>query len=146
MARALTPEAQEDFSALLDALMPFAEQMLEKHGEFFPFGATVSTAGEVGGQATYDGDETPASEEVIASLIKAFRQEARGRKIRAAGICYDGRIVQDGKKVDAVFVGLEHARGSASKTCVPYTKGKSGKVRFGEMIVTPGESRIFVTT
>jgi hypothetical protein len=88
----------------------------------------------------------PASEDVIASLIQAFQREARDGKIRAAGICYDGRIVQDGKKVDAVIVGLEHVRGNASKTCVPYTKGKLGRVRFGEMIVTLDESRIFVTT
>jgi len=141
-----SPEAREDFNALLDALMPFAEEMLKKNGEFFPFGAAVSTAGEVSGHATYDGNETPSSEDVIAGLVQAFQQDARAGKIRATGICYDGRIVQDGKKVDAVIIGLEHVSGCASKTCVPYSKGMFGKYRFGDLIASFDEPKIFVTT
>ena len=38
MAEQPTPEAREDYNALLELLMPFAEQMLKKNGEFFPFG------------------------------------------------------------------------------------------------------------
>jgi len=138
-----SPEAREDYNALLQFLMPFAEQMLKKHGEFFPFGAAVSTAGEVAAHATYDGDEQPASEDVIALLVQGFQGEAREGKIRATGICYDGRIVQDGKKVDAVIISLEHASGNATKTCVPYTKGMFGKYRFGEMIAGLEEPQVF---
>ena len=116
MAGQPTPEAREDYNALLELLMPFAEQMLKKNGEFFPFGAAVSTEGEVRACATYDGNETPASEEVIAMLAQGFQGEAGDGKIRATGICYDGRIVQDGKKVDAVIISLEHVSGSATKT------------------------------
>ena len=145
MAGQPSPEAREDYNALLEALMPFAENMLKKHGEFFPFGAAVSTAGEVSAHATHDLNETPPSEEVIASLVQAFQSEARAGKIRATGICYDGRIVQNGKKVDAVIISLEHVSGSASKTCVPYTKGMFGKYRFGEMIAVFEEPKIFAT-
>src|SRR5215471_11188404 len=136
-------EAREDYNALLQFLMPFAEQMLKKYGEFFPFAAAVSTAGELAAHATYDGNEMPASEEVIASLVQAFQAEARDGKVRATGICYDGRIVQDGKKVDAVIISLEHASGNATKTCVPYTKGMFGKYRFGEMIAGLEEPQVF---
>ena len=144
MAGQPTPEAKQDYNALLDALMPFAEQMLKKHGEFFPFGAAVSTTGEVGAYATYDGNETSASEEVIASLVQGFQGEARDGKIRATGICYDGRIVQDSKKVDAVIISLEHVSGNASKTCVPYTKGLFGGYRFGQLIASLDDPKIFV--
>ena len=139
-----TPEARQDYNALLEMLMPFAEQMLAKHGEFFPFGAAVSTTGEVTAHAGYDGNETPASEEVIALLVQGLQGEARDGKIRAAGICFDGRIVQDGKKVDAVIINLEHAEGNATKTCVPYTKGFFGKYRFGEMIASLDDPKIFI--
>jgi len=138
-----TPEARQDYDALLNALMPFAEQMLKQHGEFFPFGAAVSTAGEVTAHATYDGNELPPSEEVIASLTKVFQGEAREGKIRAAGICYDGRIVQGDKKVDAVMITMEHQSGHASKACVPYTKGWFGKYSFGQMIAGLEEPKIF---
>jgi len=138
-----SPEAREDYNALVESLMPFAEEMLKKHGEFFPFGAAVNTTGEVTAHATYDGNETPPSEEVIASLVQSFQAEARAGKIRASGICYDGRIVQDGKKVDAVIISLEHVSGNASKTCVPYTKGMFGRYRFGELVAGLELPRIF---
>ena len=141
-----TREAREDYNALLEFLMPFAEQMLKKNGEFFPFGAVVSTEGEVIARATYDGNESPASEDVIALLLKGFQGEAREGKIRATGICYDGRIVQDGKKVDAVIINLEHASGGATKTCVPYTKSMFGKYRFGELIASLDDPKVFVNT
>ena len=141
-----TPEAREDYNALLEFLMPFAEQMLKKNGEFFPFGAAVSTEGEVQACATYDGNESPASEEVIALLLQGFQGDAREGKIRATGICYDGRIVQDGKKVDAVIISLEHASGGATKTCIPYTKSMFGKYRFGELIAGVDDPKVFVNT
>ena len=141
-----SPEAREDYNALLEMLMPFAEQMLKKHGEFFPFGAAVSTTGEVVAHATYDGNEAPASEDVIAMLVQGFQGDARSGKIRATGICYDGRIVQDGKKVDAVLISLEHISGSATKTCVPYTKGLFGKYRFGQLVAALDEPKVFVNT
>jgi hypothetical protein len=144
MADQPTPEAREDYNALLELLMPFAEQMLKKNGEFFPFGAAVSAQGEVQACASYDGDETPASEDVIAMLVQGFQSEAREGKIRATGICYDGRIVQDGKKVDAVIISLEHVNGSATKTCAPYTKGMFGKYRFGDIIAGLEDPKIFV--
>jgi len=141
-----TPEAREDYNALLEFLMPFAEQMLKKNGEFFPFGAAVSTEGEVQACATYDANESPASEEVIALLLQGFQGDAREGKIRATGICYDGRIVQDGKKVDAVIISLEHASGGATKTCIPYTKSMFGKYRFGELIAGVDDPKVFVNT
>ena len=54
-----SPEARQDYNALLQFLMPFAQQMLKKHGEFYPFGAAVSTDAEVVGHATHWGDEMP---------------------------------------------------------------------------------------
>jgi len=145
MSNQPTPEAKQDYNALLDALMPFAEQMLKQHGEFFPFGAAINPAGEVTAHATYDGTETPPSEEVIALLVRGFQAGAREGKIRAAGICYDGRIIQDGKKVDAVILALEHSSGNATKTCVPYKKGFFGKYSFGQLIASLEEPKIFVT-
>lgn len=138
-----SPEARQDYNALLEMLMPFAEQMLKKHGEFFPFGAAVNTTGELLAAAGYDGTETPPSEDVIALLVQGFQNDARAGKIRASGICYDGRIVEDGKKVDAVIISLEHVSGNATKTCVPYTKGLFGKYRFGELTAGLDDPKIF---
>ena len=124
--------------------MPFAEEMLKKNGEFFPFGATVTTQGEVQAAGTYDGNETPAPEVVISTLVQAFQANARDGKVRATGICYDGRVIQNNNKVDAVIISLEHSSGSATKTCVPYTKGMFGKYKFGELIASLDDPKVFV--
>ena len=138
-----SPEVRQDYDALLQFLMPFAQQMLNKHGEFFPFGAGVNTNGEVEAHATYDGNEMPASEEVIAMLVQGFQGKARDGSIRSCGICFDGRIVEDGEKVDAVIFYLEHVSGDASKVYTTYKKGLFGKHRFGEIIGGAGEAKVF---
>ncbi|MGZ4973274.1 MAG: hypothetical protein ACXWDN_10975 [Limisphaerales bacterium] len=144
MATQATPEAKQDYNALLQALMPFAEQMLKKNGEFFPFGAVVSTTGEVSAQAAFEGNDTPQSEDVIASLVQAFQTQARGGNIRATGICSDGRILHNGKETDAVIISLEHVSGNATKTCVPYSKGLFGGYSFGQIVGSMAEPKIFV--
>lgn len=46
--------AKAECEEIMNALIPFAQQMLEKHGEFFPFGGTMKNNGEVTQVAGYD--------------------------------------------------------------------------------------------
>src|SRR5437879_5840614 len=39
------PPDRRHLDDLLDAMLPFAHQMLDKNGEFFPFGAAMGRAG-----------------------------------------------------------------------------------------------------
>ncbi|HYC90597.1 MAG TPA: hypothetical protein VEO54_15380 [Thermoanaerobaculia bacterium] len=71
--------AQEAFSALLAHLHPFAQQMLRKHGTFYPFAATVTASGAIAGVAVQMPDEHPTSTAVIAALWEGLTIEARGR-------------------------------------------------------------------
>jgi hypothetical protein len=41
--------------ALLNASLPFAKQQLTKHGEFFPYGVTMSRDGQIAPIAGYTG-------------------------------------------------------------------------------------------
>ena len=43
----LSAEAQADMDNMLDAALPFAQQMLTKHGEFYPYAVSMSAGGEV---------------------------------------------------------------------------------------------------
>jgi len=40
------PEVRQDFEKLLNTLLPFTQQMLQEHGDFLPFGTTLSPEGE----------------------------------------------------------------------------------------------------
>jgi hypothetical protein len=77
---------------LLNVLLPFAKQTLQKYGEFFPFGAKVTTNGETVQVAGATDSERPPSQELIDMLIAGFLQEGANGEILASGICYDSRF------------------------------------------------------
>ena len=66
--------AQNDLDDLLNAVLPFAEELLGKNGEFYPFGAVVSNDGDARMTA---GDpalgDHPLSNDVLATLYAGAR-------------------------------------------------------------------------
>ena len=88
---------KDDLEELLNGLMPFAEGMLSKYGEFFPFGGSMTPDGKIAQMAAYDGQERQPPEDAIEMMIEAFRQGAREGQIKACAIFrsiawYCGRI------------------------------------------------------
>ena len=137
--------AHPDLDELLDALLPFAQEMLAKHGEFYPFGAAVETDGEISAQAAQPDDEDANAPEFIEMLVTGLRAEAARGAIRAAGICYDARVVPPGEteKTDAIACRLEHQNGEAVVTFLPYRKGLLGRYKYAELFATEGDRTIF---
>lgn len=137
--------AHPDLDTLFNSLLPLAEQMLSKHGEFFPFGAVMRTNGKVESHAAHDGGEQPASQKLIEMMTRGFRQQAAKGTIRAAAICYDVLTLPPGqaKKTDAICVSAEHRNGEAVDVYVPYVKGWFGKVSYGEIFAVARENQIF---
>jgi len=137
--------AHPDLDELLNALLPFAQQMLAEHGEFYPFGSTMTVAGKIVAQAAHIGEEHPKSQPLIELLTQAYRQQALNGEIRAAGICYDVRTIPPGQteKTDAVCLALEHQTGQSVSVFVPYKKGLFGKVKYGELFAAAREPEFF---
>jgi hypothetical protein len=103
-----SPSAQDDLDGLLNVVLPLAEDLLGKHGEFYPFGGAVSTKGEASLTAADPGlGRRPASDQVLTSLMEGARANATSS--RAAAFVADVRA--DG--ADAVRVELEHQEGVA---------------------------------
>ena len=138
--------AHPDLDQLLNALLPFAQQMLAKHGEFYPFGSSMTTAGEIVAHGAYDGDEQPPSQQLIDILTQAFRQQAVSSQIRAAAICYDIRTIPPGQseKTVAICVSAEHQNGEAADVCLPYKKCWFGKISYGEIFGAARKREFFV--
>ncbi|MUO79986.1 hypothetical protein GOZ78_22670 [Agrobacterium vitis] len=53
----------------------FAKTMLEKYGEFHPFGAIVNLEGDVEARGAWTEEEHPNGQDVYALLIEALRKE-----------------------------------------------------------------------
>jgi len=141
----MEPTPRDEMDSLLDMLLPFAQQQLEKHGEFFPFAASIDSSGALAMVGVDLGDEHPASTDVIDSLYEALARLAASGEIRAAGICADVRIPPPGsaEQTDAIRTSIEHAEGDPVEVFLPYTKRRMRGLQFGGLFAQAGTPRIF---
>jgi hypothetical protein len=138
--------AHPDLEKLLNALLPFAQQMLEEYGEFHPFGASMQNDGAITMiGAKIEGEEFPAALDLIEILENNLRQEAEKYEIKGSGICFDVRVIAPGEteKTDAVQVSLEHSEAAAVNVFLPYKKSSSKKVNYYEIFATARDPKIF---
>ena len=134
--------AQDDLDALLNALLPFAEDQLAKNGAFYPFAGSMSLDGEATLVATDPGlGEHPASDQVLTTLYDGARANANAS--RAFAFVADVRA----NGSDAVRLELEHREGTALVLLLPYTRSRFKKaLTFGQMGVSTGAPRVWLTT
>ncbi|HPD45553.1 MAG TPA: hypothetical protein P5279_04605 [Anaerohalosphaeraceae bacterium] len=139
--------AHPDLDGLLNTLYPAAQQFLKKHGEFYPFGATVDKEGKTALVSPLTSDEHPASQEVIDQLTRAFCDAARKGLIRASGLCYDARVIPPGQteKCDAICAQVEHENGESFVACLPYRKTLFGIIKYGEVFASRQDRTVFVS-
>jgi hypothetical protein len=139
----MTPK--EECEALMNALVPFAEQLLSKRREFYPFGGTMSIDGKISPGATFTGDERPDSQSLIDLLEKGYRDGAKRHLYKATAIIVDVRTIPPGKKdkQDAVEVRLDHVSGYSVKVLLPYAFSRDGKLEFAPPFSARGDGRIF---
>jgi hypothetical protein len=117
-----TQQSQGDLDGLLGATLPFAQQMLAKAGEFYPFATAVTVDGETQMFAADPAQgEHPASGDVRASLLDGMRHARE--KLRAIAVCLDVRLPDS----DAIRVELEHRDGHAMAVLLPYKKKRLGR-------------------
>jgi hypothetical protein len=137
-------KAEAEAEQLMNDALPFAKQMLVKHGEFFPYGMAMQLDGKVTPVATNDGRNYPRSTDIIAELKRAFIEGARARKYKATALVYDARVVvpKTGSRSDAIAVSLDHRDGYSVVVFFPYTIEHS-TLTIGEAFASKGEKGIF---
>jgi len=136
----------EDFERLLDATFPFVEDLLKRHGEFFPLASAINKSDSITQIATYDGNERPLSEKIIADLKVGLREGVKRGDYKAIAIFYDVRVIDPNtnQKIDAVVVYVENEKDTkAYKLFYPYTLSKGNNVTFGESWRNEIEKEIF---
>ena len=134
-----SPQAQDDLDGLLDAALPFAQQQIETHGEFFPYGVALDADGTqrmVAGDP--DGTEQPASLDVLAVLWDGLRSQRD--QLRAIAVVSDVRLSDS----DAIRVELEHREGPAMAVLLPYSRSRMRKrVDFGGLSASAADPQVW---
>lgn len=134
-----------DLESLFQTLLPFTQELLGKYGGFNPWGAVMYTDGGIQWVGADTGEDFPPAEELIKLLAENFQQQSARGALRAAGICYDARVVPPGKsqKSDAICCSLEHISGEAVNVFVPYSKANNG-IEYAEAFSWPRDSWFFL--
>ena len=136
--------AKSDCEALMNAVLPFAEQMLSDHGEFYPFGGAMRPSGEIVSLAGYDGREHPPSTDIIGLIKEGFVKGAKEGQYKATACVYDVRVVlpQTNQQSDAIAVSLNHQDNYSVIVLFPYTL-RAAKPVFAAAFAQKGEADIF---
>jgi hypothetical protein len=137
-------EATDEIQELLNFLLPHAEQMLNEHGEFYPYAAALDSDGELSAVGADFDDDSPDVGEVLLALHEGLRERAAAGTIRASGIAADVTLTDpdSGETTDAVQVELDHAEGDALDIFVPYETQPEG-IKFGELVAAQGREPVF---
>jgi hypothetical protein len=136
-----------DLDPLLDETLQAACHLLEKNGEFFPFGVVLRSDGERRHVQGWTSSEQPTPTEVIDLLLRDFRTGAASREYRATALVRDVRVTDKHQDVttDAISVTLEHEDGTSINCYLPYSKSDQSAFTFGEVFAHPTEGTVFAT-
>ena len=135
---------RDEMNAFLDPLFTFAKRMLDEHGEFFPFGATISSEGQLAMSGAMTDSDQPPSLELIDLMEEAFRQAASRGEIRASAICLDVLIRPSGAEpTDAIEIRIEHQDADPVSVHLPYKKRRLRGIDYGDLSASPGTPRVF---
>jgi hypothetical protein len=140
-AKRATPK--DDCDALVNAVVPFARQMLSEHHSFFPFGATMSPSGAVSRTETPKGD-LPVSE-LVGLIEQGFVDGGQRGLYKATALVSDVTTVPPRKedKQRAVEVRLDHRDNYSVRVVFPYSYSLSGELAFDPPFAVPGDKMIF---
>jgi hypothetical protein len=138
-------EPSDEIQEILNFLLPYAERMLNEHGEFYPYAAALDSDGELNAVgADVDDDDSPDVGEVLLALHEGLRERAAEGAIRATGIAADVTLTDpdSGETTDAVQLELDHADAEPVDIYVPYESAPEG-VKFGELVAAEGRQPVF---
>ena len=136
-------ELKGEIEQLVKYLLPFAEERLNRDGEFYPYAAIVAADGELKLVAAAAGEE-PDAGDLLLALHQELREQAAEGSIRACGIAADVTLTDpdSGETTDAVQLELDHADAEPVDVYVPYETVADG-IKFGELVAAAGREPVF---
>jgi hypothetical protein len=115
--------AKQESEKLMRAVLPLAEKMLRRYGEFYPYGGYMKLDGTIVDVGAGDPDiEHPKSKDLIYILRSSFREMASANQCRAVAVVFNVAVSlpDSNRKSDAIQVCVEHADGYSAEVFFPY--------------------------
>lgn len=135
--------AHPDLEELMNSSLDLAKSLLDKYGEFYPFGMSKSKDGGGNINSGWNGDDRPKSQDVIEILVKNYQNEALAGKITSACICSDVKIHnKDFGDSDAISCELECINGESVMVYLPYKKTETSYT-YDNLIAREKDLRFF---
>ncbi|GBQ49224.1 hypothetical protein ACM0P6_02055 [Komagataeibacter sucrofermentans] len=137
---------QQDFTALVDFIMPEVEARLRRDGVFAPFGALMAREPYRGDIELHD-EPMPDKKDGNAQLdhLKQALRERVGRSYQRAAVVAANCTVLlpgSGKQAEAAVLMCTHRDGTAANFVYPYTI-TNGRVTFAPLEMAEGTQDIF---
>ena len=136
---------KEESEKLMSELIPLAEKMLRRYGEFYPYGGYMKPDGSV----VEVGVETPnakhpKSMDLISALRDTFRKKARDHECTAAAVVFDVNVTLPGShcKSNAIQLCIDHVGGYSAEVFLPY-EIKGNEIVYGETFAQEGGHTVF---
>jgi hypothetical protein len=136
---------KQDAEALINAVLPVAEKMLRKYGEFYPYGGYLRTDRTIGLLGVADPDsDYPKSKDVLFVLRDSLREMAERRECIAGAVVFDVKIVPSraDQESDAIQANIDHQDGSSVEVFFPYQLFNV-EITYGKTFAQQGKCELF---
>lgn len=147
MGVSINPSAQEHFDTIINALMPFALEMIGQMGTFLPFGGFINKDG-VFEQLTIEHHGSVEPKQLVTMFRNLLEQGVKNENYKAFGICAHMHAEvpgQSGKK-DVIVTSMEDECGTAVDSYLTYERDESGDIVHGDLASELVEPTIFTTS
>ena len=103
---------EQDIEQLIQYSIGFADELLNKHKEFYPFASYISVVGELVPIRVNSEEEFPDSHELIIELLEVLNNIQESGDLVAYAIAIDSRVTNDRfpETIDAIAIQTFHAQ------------------------------------
>jgi len=136
----------KQLSFLIDHSFPFIEDLLKKHGKYYPVSFVLNNDNTVQAIGRQEGDDQRDQQVVIKGLKEILKLETKKKKIKGIAILYDVKTTdpKTNQKTNAVVAFVEHKDGQGAYTFYfPYKLTDKSELTYGASFGSAATREIF---
>lgn len=135
--------SQEELNTLLNHLLPEAQKLLEKYGEFYPFSGAMENGKNFLLISAGENLSKNNGKENLEILIKILKKKIENKSFTSIGICLNVSLnIPKVKEKSAIQVMLEHREKRFVDIFLPYQK-LNGRYEYGRIVAFARKPNIF---